>query len=523
MPPTMSVTFLGTSSGGGPIESRNCSSLVLDVLGDNSLWMVDCAEGTVRQFASQPSRYGDKYYRRAGKVSKIFITHMHADHTMGIITLLRDALGYPRPDSENALVDPPPKIEVYGPQGIRQFIRSIFTITHSRTADKYAVYELLSPGESASAPIAGSPDEPMHPSEVPGADLVPDAEGYWKGITRERMGQGFSDCSVVVDAGPIIHRDPCIGYVVKEILPETTPLVASRTLVVLGDTSDPKELIPLIKEPPVVPLVSTTTVATISHPTQTSSYASVTNSGVVFESPVPSKVALLIHECTDCYIPPEIDTRQRTGKNRRPDVVLEKMLQKGHSVATMAGAFAREIDAEKLVLNHIGSRFPAPPALSPIHSSGLHRFQHECIEEIERQAFEAFRPPSNERCVIAAYDFLTVEVPPLYRGLKTARKSGDMDDDEGGDEAVSQQPGNQAPGRYYGFRGGSSSGGGATGDGRRGIGSGAGTGRGRGRGWDTGREGSGGRGRGVIGGHSRGRARVNSGEPRDGPSKRARW
>lgn len=34
----MSVTFLGTSSGGGPSESRNCSSLVCDVLGDGSLW-----------------------------------------------------------------------------------------------------------------------------------------------------------------------------------------------------------------------------------------------------------------------------------------------------------------------------------------------------------------------------------------------------------------------------------------------------------------------------------------------------
>ena len=32
------VTFLGTSSGGGPTKTRNCSSLVADVLGDGSLW-----------------------------------------------------------------------------------------------------------------------------------------------------------------------------------------------------------------------------------------------------------------------------------------------------------------------------------------------------------------------------------------------------------------------------------------------------------------------------------------------------
>lgn len=32
------VTFLGTSSGGGPTRSRNCSSLVVDMLGDGTLW-----------------------------------------------------------------------------------------------------------------------------------------------------------------------------------------------------------------------------------------------------------------------------------------------------------------------------------------------------------------------------------------------------------------------------------------------------------------------------------------------------
>lgn len=35
---SMSVSFLGTSSGGGPTATRNCSSLVADVLADGSLW-----------------------------------------------------------------------------------------------------------------------------------------------------------------------------------------------------------------------------------------------------------------------------------------------------------------------------------------------------------------------------------------------------------------------------------------------------------------------------------------------------
>ena len=34
----ITVTFLGTGSGGGPTKTRNCSSLVVDVLGNGSLW-----------------------------------------------------------------------------------------------------------------------------------------------------------------------------------------------------------------------------------------------------------------------------------------------------------------------------------------------------------------------------------------------------------------------------------------------------------------------------------------------------
>jgi hypothetical protein len=38
MAQNITVTFLGTSSGGGPTQTRNCSSLVVDMLGDGTLW-----------------------------------------------------------------------------------------------------------------------------------------------------------------------------------------------------------------------------------------------------------------------------------------------------------------------------------------------------------------------------------------------------------------------------------------------------------------------------------------------------
>ena len=124
--------------------------------------------------------------------------------------------------------------------------------------------------------------------------------------------------------------DPCIGYIIRERFDlhpdaysgEDVPYtVTPRSLVILGDTSDPTALIPLVKENP-----------------QTS-------------------VSLLIHEATDAYIPPDVDPERRTGKNRTNQSVTEKAIAKGHSTPAMAGLFANQIGAERLALNHIGARW----------------------------------------------------------------------------------------------------------------------------------------------------------------------
>lgn len=75
-PYTMNVTFLGTSSGGGPTPNRNCSSLVCDFFEGSNLWMVDCAEGTTRQFALQPQRHSLPRIR-INQINRLFVTHMH--------------------------------------------------------------------------------------------------------------------------------------------------------------------------------------------------------------------------------------------------------------------------------------------------------------------------------------------------------------------------------------------------------------------------------------------------------------
>ncbi|KAI9454463.1 beta-lactamase-like protein [Lactarius psammicola] len=368
----MSATFLGTSSGGGPTESRNCSSLVLDIVGDGSLWMIDGAEGTLRQFSLQPQ--GGRSVQVA-KVNKIFVTHMHPDHIMGLPTLLRNILGFPHPEALSSR-GTPPRINLYGPAGLRTFLRTVLSLTRTKAADRYAVHELLTPTD----PRTPCDIEALHDNEEPGQDVLCDEGGFWRDFAEGRSMRG----SVNVCAGPLVHRDPCIGYIIHE--PAT--LAAPRKLAILGDTSDASQLTPLVRS-------------------------------------TPGRLSLLVHEATDTHIPAEIDPR--LAARRPPALVASKTQERGHSTPTQAGACAGQWGARQLVLNHIGTRFPAP-------SIGSRSGRRVVImREIERQASDAWLTTPCEvldaeeaamavgaatevRRAVAAHDFMVVQIPLQDQG-----------------------------------------------------------------------------------------------------------
>jgi len=95
---------LGTSDS-VPSLKRNHTAILLTYKGENIL--VDCGEGTQRQF------------RKAGlnpcKVTRILLTHKHADHTLGLPGLLKtlSLTGYQK------------TLFIYGPRGIKKFMENL--------------------------------------------------------------------------------------------------------------------------------------------------------------------------------------------------------------------------------------------------------------------------------------------------------------------------------------------------------------------------------------------------------------
>lgn len=117
------LTFLGTGSA-IPTKKHNHSAFLVSYKNENIL--IDCGEGTQRQFRQaeiSPS-----------KLTRLFITHWHGDHVLGIPGLLQTL----------ALNNYQKKLHIYGPRGTKRFISIILEAFIFAGKIDYEIHEISS-------------------------------------------------------------------------------------------------------------------------------------------------------------------------------------------------------------------------------------------------------------------------------------------------------------------------------------------------------------------------------------------
>lgn len=103
-------------------------------------------------------------------------------------------------------------VELFGPAGLRSFVRQNMKMTLTRTSGSYTVHELLRADDQITPCDNAALDSParmdykemnvMHYSEFKGSDILASDDGLWRKIT---YGRGWTS-AIQVDAGPILHR-----------------------------------------------------------------------------------------------------------------------------------------------------------------------------------------------------------------------------------------------------------------------------------------------------------------------------
>lgn len=149
----MEIIFLGTSSAVHSYE-RNHPSIVLKAFGD--VMMFDCGEGTQRQLI----------YAKVSpmKISKIFLTHYHGDHILGLPGLLQ-SMSFRGRDT---------KLTIYGPEGLNMLKEAIFSLGYNKI------------------------EFPIEFIEV-GTEVVEETEEY------------------IIRSQNVHHRVPCLAYSIEEL------------------------------------------------------------------------------------------------------------------------------------------------------------------------------------------------------------------------------------------------------------------------------------------------------------------
>ncbi len=122
---SLRVVFLGT---GGSVPTPDRSLPAILIQRENELLMFDCGEGVQRQMIKAKCGFHKKM--------KILITHMHGDHLLGLPGLMQTM----------AMFDRERTLEIYGPFGLKRFLKGIEETVQFVLTFPVEIYEIEKAG-----------------------------------------------------------------------------------------------------------------------------------------------------------------------------------------------------------------------------------------------------------------------------------------------------------------------------------------------------------------------------------------
>ncbi|XP_072243878.1 zinc phosphodiesterase ELAC protein 1 [Leuresthes tenuis] len=364
---TMDMTFLGTGSA-YPSPHRGASALVLRT--DGECWLFDCGEGTQTQLM--------RSQLRPGRITKVFISHLHGDHLFGLPGLLCTVSLNTSADTQQNLNC----VDIYGPRGLRHFLRVTLCLTGSQLLFPYAVHELeptpdQCPEEGRLSLEVTAESGPLHLQEQPGRTISLDLSTDCYHL--------FEDKKFVVKAFRLFHRIPSFGFCIQEH--DRPGRLKTELLKELG--LKPGPLYGRLKAGEAVTLESGRVVL----PSE------------VLEDAIPGRKVCILGDCSSvlgegalqlCHGADVLVHEATLGDEHR-----EKAVDHGHSTPEMAAAVARRCCAQRLVLHHFSQRYK-PGALQK-------EGDEDNVSELKRQAEDALLNSGVN--VTLAEDFMTLSIP----------------------------------------------------------------------------------------------------------------
>jgi ribonuclease Z len=296
-----------------------------------------------------------KSWLRPSQIDKIFVTHLHGDHSFGIAGLMC-LIGQDREKRKEPL-------ELYGPRGLRALLRVTLQLTGSRSIPPYRVIELhgipFLHGRWQREPRTEcdllEPPRDWRFKEVDdGQDVWPDENGVWHLVEGERLS---------VRAAPMQHTMPCVGYVVQEAKGADRLLIERVEEIVEANKEALRSKygraykkvyqdIKALRPGEVFSLPSGETIAAEEVLVPAREGRKVVFLGDTCDAygiaPHARGADVVVHEATNAWIPGLDD--------KTPQEVEYDTISHGHSTPQMAGEFARDVGAKKLILTHFSPR-----------------------------------------------------------------------------------------------------------------------------------------------------------------------